>query len=238
VSFDYLVHQAMAYLAATLQSPTEIAALVAVAIAGVLTLTSSFVKTMVPLRGLAVCSNIGFLCWGVLHPSIVMALLHATLLPINCVRFSEMLRLTRRIRIATASADTSGIWLRPYMKQTRRKAGDVLFSKGDTADHLYVLAEGRIELVEIGAVMEPGRVFGEIAFFSPSQQRTLTARCLDDCLILSVNEQTVLELYYQNPSFGFELIRLVANRLSADVERQQAQIERLRAELAGREAAA
>jgi CRP-like cAMP-binding protein len=124
------------------------------------------------------------------------------------------------------------------MKQTRRKAGDVLFSKGDTADHLYFLAEGRIEFVEIGSVMEPGRVFGEIAFFSPSGQRSLSARCLDDCLILSVNEQTVLELYYQNPSFGFELIRLVANRLSADVERQQAQIERLRAELAGREAAA
>ena len=210
----------------------------ALAVGAFFTISSSFVKTMVPLRGLAVLSNVGFLCYSVMHPSAVTALLYAILLPINCVRFSEMLRLTRRIRIATASADTSGIWLRPYMKQTRRKAGDVLFSKGDTADHLYFLAEGRIELVEIGAVMEPGRVFGEIAFFSPSQQRTLTARCLDDCLILSVNEQTVLELYYQNPSFGFELIRLVANRLSADVERQQAQIERLRAELAGREAAA
>ena len=232
------MQQGLAYLKAMLESPAEIAALVAVIIAGILTLTSSFVKTMVPLRGLAVCSNIGFLCWGVLHPSPVMALLHAALLPINCVRFSEMLRLTRRVRIAASNADTSGIWLRPYMKQTRRKAGDVLFSKGDTADHLYFLAQGRIELVEIGAVMEPGRVFGEIAFFSASRQRTLSARCLDDCLILSVNQQTVGELYYQNPSFGFELIRLVTNRLTADIDRHVAQIERLRAELAGRETAA
>ena len=236
--FQQLAHQAMAYLAAALASPTEIAAIVSLLVAAGLTVTSSFVKTMVPLRGLAVCSNIGFLCYGVLHGSAAMALLHATLLPINCVRFSEMLRLTRRVRVAATSADTSGIWLRPYMKQTRHKAGDVLFSKGDPADHLYFLAEGRIELVEIGSVMEPGRVFGEIAFFSPRQQRTLTARCLDDCLVLSVNQHTVLELYYQNPAFGFELIRLVANRLTADIDRHEVQIERLRAELAGREAAA
>jgi CRP-like cAMP-binding protein len=187
---------------------------------------------MVPLRGLAVCSNIGFLAYGVLSPAPVMAMLHATLLPLNAVRFSEMLRLTRRVRIAASSADTSGIWLRPYMKQTKLKAGTVLFAKGDTADHLYFLASGRIELVEIGTVMEPGRVFGEIAFFSAKRERTLTARCVEDCLVLSVNQQTVTELYYQNPAFGFELITLVTNRLSADIDRHVAQIERLRAELA------
>ena len=238
MSFEQLVRYAMAYVSAALASPTEVAALVSAAFAAGLTITSSFVKTMVPLRGLALCSNIGFLCYGILHPSAVMALLHATLLPINCVRFMEMLRLTRRVRVAASSADTSGIWLRPYMKQTRLKAGTVLFARGDPADHLYFLAQGRIELVEIGTVMEPGRVFGEIAFFSPNRQRTLTARCLDDCMVLSVNQHTVLELYYQNPAFGFELIRLVANRLTADIDRHVAQIERLRTELAGREAAA
>ena len=238
MSLQQIAAPAMAYFTAALSSPAELAALFAAGVAGVLTVTSSFVKTMVPLRGLALCSNIGFLCYGVLHPSVVMALLHGVLLPINCVRFAEMLRLTRRVRVAAASADSSGIWLRPYMKATRRKAGDVLFAKGDPADHLYFLAEGQIELVEIGVVMEPGRIFGEIAFFSPSQRRTLTARCVGDCLVLGVNRHTVLELYYQNPSFGFELIRLVARALTADIDRNTVQIEQLRAELDGRGAAA
>jgi CRP-like cAMP-binding protein len=110
------------------------------------------------------------------------------------------------------------------MKATRHNAGDVLFRKGDQADHMYFLAEGRIEVVEIGTVVQPGRIFGEIAFFTPSGRRTATARCMDDCLVLKINQSTVRELYYQNPSFGFELVGLVAARLSADVDRLNAQL--------------
>jgi CRP-like cAMP-binding protein len=115
------------------------------------------------------------------------------------------------------------------MKQTRCKAGTVLFKKGEQAEHLYFLAEGRVEFVEIGQTMGPGRIFGEIAFFAPNKQRTATARCAEDCLILSVNQSTVKELYYQNPAFGFELVGLVAGRLSADVARLQDQLARSQA---------
>jgi len=237
VSFQHLASEAMARFMADLSSPIALAALCAIAAAAAFNITSSFVKTMVPLRGLAVLSNVGFLMYGLLHPMPIMAVLHATLLPINFVRFSEMLRLTRRVRAASQSADTSGVWLKPYMKASRKKAGEVLFAKGDPADHLYFLAEGRIEIVEFGQTMEPGRMFGEIAFFSPSRRRTATARCLDNCLVLSVNEQTVRELYYQNPSFGFELVGLVAARLLADSERLSAHVERLQAQLAQQQAA-
>jgi CRP/FNR family cyclic AMP-dependent transcriptional regulator len=229
VPADSLAAQANGALALALSSPTEIAALCAAGAAGALTLTSSFVKTMVPLRWLAVFSNIGFLIYGVLHPSPVMGLLHATLLPINVVRLFEMRRLTQRVIAAAASADSSGVWLRPYMKATRCKAGTVLFEKGDPAEHLYLLAEGRVDFVEIGQSVGPGRVFGEIAFFAPSRRRTLTARCAEPSLVLKINQQSVRELYYQNPAFGLELISLVAGRLSADVARLEAALEAERA---------
>ncbi|MGZ3439840.1 MAG: Crp/Fnr family transcriptional regulator [Polyangia bacterium] len=196
----------------------------AAAAAAALTITSAFVKTMVPLRWLAVCSNCGFLVYGLLHPSLVNALLYATLLPINLVRLREMRRLTRRVSAAAASADASLIWLRPYMKQTRCKAGEVLFRKGDEAEHLFLLVDGRVEFVEIKESVGPGRVFGEIAFFAPGKRRTLTARCIEDCHVLSVNHSTVREIYFQNPGFGFELIGLVASRLSADVTRLEEQL--------------
>jgi CRP-like cAMP-binding protein len=54
-----------------------------------------------------------------------------------------MRRLTQDVTAAAASTDTSGIWLRPYMKATKRKKGHVLFKKGDEARHLYLLASGR-----------------------------------------------------------------------------------------------
>ena len=117
------------------------------------------------------------------------------------------------------AADLSGIWLKPYMRARQCRAGTILFRKGDPADRLYFLAEGRIEFVEIGAIMEPGRIFGEVALFSPERKRTLTARCVDKCKVLSIDEASVEQLYFQNPAFGFKLIGLVAGRLSADVRR-------------------
>lgn len=226
---DQIVAQASAAVARTLASPTEIFALCAAATGAGFIIISSFVKTMVPLRWLAVCSNCGFLVYGLLTQNMVMALLYSTLLPINLFRFNEMLRLTRRVKTASKSSDMSGVWLKPYMKATRCKAGTVLFKKGDQAEHLYFLAEGRIEFVEIGQTMGPGRIFGEIAFFAPNKQRTASARCVDDCLVLSVNQSTVKELYYQNPAFGFELVGLVAGRLTADVARLQDQLARSQA---------
>jgi CRP/FNR family cyclic AMP-dependent transcriptional regulator len=231
VSIQEFVAQASDYLASALASPSEMGALCAAAAAAGLTISSSFVKTMVPLRWLAVCSNVGFLAYGVLHPQWVMALMHGVLLPINCVRLAEMKRLTRRVRAATASADLSGLWLRPYMKSSKRKAGDVLFRQGDEAEHLYILVEGRVEFVEIGASVGPGEMFGEIAFFTPDRRRTLTARCSEDCLVLSLNQSTMRELYFQNPAFGFEIVGLIAGRLLADTTR-------LRGQLAERPAAA
>jgi len=208
-------------LQAALSSTEQIVAIVSSIVAVALIVVSSFVKTMIPLRWLAVGSNVGFVVYGVLHPSIPMLALNALLLPINVVRAVEMVRLTRRVRAAAGNRDGTGIWLKPYMVRTKRKNGDILFRKGDTADQLYFLAEGRIELVEIGGFIEPGTMFGEIAFFAPDRRRTLTARCAGACTVLTIDESTVRQLYYQNPDFGFQLMSLVAGRLTADVQRLQ-----------------
>ena len=213
----------------SLSQPQQLLAVVSVVIAVGLAVAGTLVRTIIPLRWLAVGSNVGFMLYGALHPSLPMLALHLTLLPINLVRVVQMTRLTRQVASAAASNDDWGIWLRPYMRTRKLKAGEVLFRKGDTADQLYLLAEGRIELVEIGVVMEPGRVFGEIAFFAPDRRRTGTARCVTRCTVLSIDEETFKELYYQNPDFGFEVVRLVAGRLSGDVQRLEAQLAQQRA---------
>ena len=216
-----------AHVAAVLASPQQIAAVASAAAAGALILVSAFVRTMIPLRWLAVASNVGFMLYGLLHPSLVMLLLHASLLPINLYRVTEMTSLTRRVIRAARSGDNSGVWLKPYMRRTRMKAGDVLFRKGDPADRLFLVVDGRVEFTEIGVVMESGKVFGEIAFFSPDRRRTLTALCVENCTLLTIDEQTVKQLYYQNPQFGFLMISLVAGRLSADVKRLENRLAEL-----------
>ncbi len=212
-------------LVASMLFTTEgVLALVSVLVASGLVVAASFVRTMIPLRWLAVASNLGFLVYGMLAPSLPMLALHAVLLPVNLWRVAEMARLTRRVKATAASRDASGLWLRPYMRSRRRRSGHVLFRQGDIADDLNLLASGRVELLEIGVVLEPGRIFGEIAFFSPDRRRTFTARCIEPCQVLSIDESTVRQLYYENPEFGFELVGLVAGRLSADVRRLEEQV--------------
>ncbi|MEJ8813684.1 cyclic nucleotide-binding domain-containing protein [Variovorax ureilyticus] len=213
-----LFDTAIASLYQALETPVGIVALCSAGVAGALVIVSAFVKTMIPLRCLAVGGNLGFLIYGALHPSLIMVLLHGTMLPINLYRTAEMVRLTRRVR-ASAGSDLSGVWLRPYMRKKRLRKNGVLFHKGDEATHLYFLAEGQIEFVEIGEVMDAGRLFGEIAFFAPDKRRSLTARCVTPCTVLQIDENTFRQLYYQNPAFGFEVVKLVAGRLLADRQR-------------------
>lgn len=207
------------HLLAVLASPRDLVAYVAGALAASFVIGAAFVRTMIPLRWLAVAGNVGFVVFGALHPQYLTLFVSAVLLPINVRRALQMMRLTRRVKAAEAASDLSGLWLRPYMKARRLKQGTVLFRKGDLADHLYCVVDGQIELVEIGAVLLPGKIFGEIAFFAPDRRRTLTARCVEAATVLSIDEGTVKQLVYQNPSLGFHLMGLVAGRLSEDIRR-------------------
>jgi CRP/FNR family transcriptional regulator, cyclic AMP receptor protein len=217
---------AVATVEAALSTPTGVLALASAGVASTLMIVSSFLRVMVPLRWLAVGGNLGFFFYGLLYPSLPMMILHGVLLPINIYRAIEMIRLTRRVQRAAARGDTSGVWLKPYMKKRDLKAGTVLFEKGDKAKELYFLAEGRIELVEIGVFQEAGTIFGEIAFFSPDRRRTLTARCAVNCRVLTIGEDDLNQLYFQNPAFGFEVVGLIAGRLIADVRRLESKVTR------------
>ncbi len=207
-----------------LSSPTQILAHVAAAIGITLVVIAAFVRTMIPLRLLTVGSNIGLLIYGALRPSPITMMIAATLLPINIYRAIEMTRLTRRVNRAEVAGNQAGLWLRPYMKPKRLRAGQVLFRKGDRADRMYLLAQGEMELADIGVKMASGRIFGEIALFSPNKIRTHTVRCLTPCTVLVISYGTVKQLYFQNPAFGFHLIELLASRLGNDVERAERQL--------------
>jgi CRP/FNR family cyclic AMP-dependent transcriptional regulator len=204
-----------------LTEPAQVLALLSAAVAALLVIVSAFVRTMIPLRWLAVASNVGFIIYGLLYPAPLMVALHAVLLPVNAVRVWQMIRLTRRVAASVADAQQMQIWLRPYMRSRQLRKGAEIFKVGDAADRLYFLASGQVELPEIGRVLDAGQMFGEIAFFSPEGRRSSSARCLTACTVLSIDEDTFRQLIYQNPDFGLEVVRLVAGRLTDDVRRLQ-----------------
>jgi len=207
-----------------LASHQQLAAHLFLMLSVVLTVAGYLVRPMVTLRWLAAGSSVALMGYGVLHPSVISCVVSAVLLPVNVYRALEASRLTRRVMRAASDANMAGLWLKPYMRANNYKAGHVLFNKGDHADKLFLLVNGEMKLSDIGRALEPGRVFGEIALFSPTRIRTHTVQCVTDCTVLEIHETAVRQLYFENPSFGFHLIDLLVSRLSNDVDRVEKQV--------------
>jgi hypothetical protein len=185
-------------------------------IASVLVLSTFYMKTMVPLRYCAIASNLAFATYGFFGEIYPVLALHLLLLPLNIKRLLEIRRLISDIERASAGGVSLEAMI-PFMATRTFRAGDVLFRQGDRATGLYVLCKGSVRLPEIDVTLsDRGALIGEIGLFSPSHQRTASAICETDVAALTLTEDKVVQLYYQNPRFGFFLIRLVIQRLLAD----------------------
>ncbi|HXD44413.1 MAG TPA: cyclic nucleotide-binding domain-containing protein, partial [Pseudolabrys sp.] len=177
-------------------------------------------KTMIPLRLIAMTSNIAFIAYGFAGHLYPVLFLHVILLPMNIWRFFEMIKLVRRVE-AAATGDHSIEWLKPFMKSERLVAGTVLFRRDDSADKLYAVLSGRVDLDEIAVSVGPGQVIGEMGLFAGHRRRTQTARCATDVELLWVSEGELAQLCYQNPAIAFHLLRLITNRLLENADRPQ-----------------
>lgn len=177
-----------------------------------LTLLAYSMRTMLPLRIVAIGANVLFIAYGSLagiYPNLV---LHLLLLPFNLYRLAEILLMTAKVRRArTGEFDTR--WISQLLPAKPYPGGATIFRKGDAPDNLYYLVSGRIRLVEADLTLEAGELLGEIAFFSDAKERTLTAICDGPCEIVSIDERAFMQLYYQNPAFGMFVVRLVSRRL-------------------------
>jgi CRP/FNR family transcriptional regulator, cyclic AMP receptor protein len=190
-------------------------------VAAILVFSSFFMKTMIPLRIVAITSNVAFVTYALLglkygifgrvYPILV---LHSSLLPLNVLRLRQIKRLINAVNVAGKSETFE--YLIPYMRNEMHAKGEMLFSKGEAADKLYVIEEGSVFFPELGKLLSDGAVFGEVGLFAPQSVRSLSALCDDDCRLYTITKDKVLELYYQNPRFGFFLIRMVSALVQED----------------------
>ncbi len=186
-------------------------------VASGLVLATFAMRTMIPLRLLGIASNVAFITYGYVEGLEPVLILHAILLPLNIYRLAEMIRLVREVE--GAGRDPSSLaWLLPFMRPASLAAGAVLFRKGEPADVMYLLTEGRIRLEEFGVEIEAGEIVGEIGVFTSEGARTATAVCTADCRLQHVARERVHELVFQNPRLAFYLVGLIAGRLADDLK--------------------
>jgi CRP/FNR family transcriptional regulator, cyclic AMP receptor protein len=181
-------------------------------LASLLVFCTFYMKTMIPLRCVAIASNVVFMTYGLTGRIYPVFLLHAILLPLNLVRLRQVRTLIRRVREAS-SGDLSLDWLIPLMTRQILAAGHVLFRKGDPARSMYLILKGSVRITEIDVVLGPGTLVGEMGVFAPDNRRTGTAVCDSDVEVGAITDEKVMQLYYQNPAFGFSMFRLVIKRM-------------------------
>ncbi len=178
-------------------------------------------STMVPLRAVAICSNVLFASYGAFAHIYPVLGLHLILLPVNSVRLYQILSLIKRVRAAELSEMSVEILL-PLMSKRKLKDGDVLIRKGEKASSMFYLASGTMKIVEIGKTIGPGTVLGEIGIFARDQKRTATVECVGNCEVYEISESRTKQLYFQNPAFGFAVMKVVIGRLAENASVQQA----------------
>ena len=211
-------------------------ALASVTIANILALIGAIffvatllMRTMVPLRVTGIISDVFFIGYGVLSGTVTTLILYILLLPINIFRLAQMLSLVKRARVA-AQGDLSMDWLKPFMNRRKYGKGDVLFRKGDRANEMFFTVTGNFLVTELGIELPPGRLVGELGFLSPDNRRTQSLECTEDGQVLAITYERLLEIYFQNPEFGYYFLRLSTERLLQNIARLEGIIDQYKAQ--------
>lgn len=108
-------------------------------------------------------------------------------------------------------------------------SGGVFVREGDLGDKVYVLEEGRVEVLKTVGNQErllkelgPGDCFGEMALLDISP-RSATVRALETCRALEVPASTLYQLYEQD----LEQFSLLSLNMAREVSRRLRETERL-----------
>ena len=108
-------------------------------------------------------------------------------------------------------------------------AGAFVVHEGHTTGHLYVLIEGRLEVIKgdtvVATITEPGAVLGEMSVLL-DKPHTATVRAASESVIYEINDAA--SFLRQQPAVAILIARLLAQRLNvantylADIKRQYA----------------
>jgi CRP/FNR family transcriptional regulator, cyclic AMP receptor protein len=108
-------------------------------------------------------------------------------------------------------------------------AGTFVIREGSTTGHLYVLIEGRLEVLKgdtvVASITEPGAVLGEMSVLL-DQPHTATVRAASDSTIYEFSDAA--SFLREQPAVALVLAQLLAQRLNvantylADIKRQYA----------------
>ncbi len=99
------------------------------------------------------------------------------------------------------------------------RAGEVIARQGEVGDCMYVIQEGRVQVLsEQDGVETPLRVasagefLGEMAIFD-RVVRSATLKALDEVRLLTIDKRNFLKRIHEDPSLAFKVVQTMSLRV-------------------------
>jgi CRP-like cAMP-binding protein len=101
----------------------------------------------------------------------------------------------------------------PRSRKDRSRKCRIGFRGFDAATEMFLTVSGKFLVIEFGIELPPGSPVGELGFLTPNNRRTATVECTEAAQVLAITYERLLELYFQNPQFGYYFLVVTSQRL-------------------------
>jgi toluene monooxygenase system ferredoxin subunit len=106
--------------------------------------------------------------------------------------------------------------------QRNFEEGDSIYSLGDDAVEIFVVANGRIRFSlgagnragASGSIMNEGQLFGWAALLEDQSRRVATASCLENSSVLAINGKKLQEIFASDTASGYRFIHGLAGMIA------------------------
>jgi len=125
------------------------------------------------------------------------------------------------------------------LRQLEFPPGSVLFREGDYGDRLYIILDGRLDIIkslgmpdeQLLNVCVPGDYVGEMCLLDPERSRSASVRTSSSVRLLEVTRADLDALIYQYPGVAYAMARVLSQRLRASEAKMSDELRRRSSEL-------
>lgn len=119
------------------------------------------------------------------------------------------------------------------------KAGEIIFSKGDPGDSMYIISSGKVKIHDgshVFITLDSEQSFGEFALID-SKVRTASATTVEDSELLKLDKAKFYSIYENNTEFSMGILQSIVKRfndkdfLEAQLTQQKKEIEQKNKEI-------
>ncbi len=134
----------------------------------------------------------------------------------------EKIHFLRKVSLFKGFSITDMIIMAQIAQEVSFEAGHVLFRVGDPGDALYLVLEGKVDIINendrlLVSVGAPG-CFGEVAVLD-KKGRSATAKCVEECRMLMITSNDFQEILEEYPALYKNIVYLLTSWLREDKTR-------------------